>query len=84
MKNPNKCRYIMFILIVVGLILAGISGIIFGVQPIHPLFIVGPLIAFGSIVFGIITVRCPFCHRKLHLKGIIPDEFCPFCGKKLK
>ena len=38
----------------------------------------------GSIVFGIITIRCHFCHRQLHLKGIIPDEFCPFCGEKLK
>lgn len=84
MKNPNRCRYIMFILIAVGLVLAGISGIIFGVKPIHPLFVVGALIAFGSIVFGIITIRCHFCHRQLHLKGIIPDEFCPFCGEKLK
>lgn len=41
MKNPNKCRYIMFILIIIGFVLAGISGIIFGVQPVHPLFIVG-------------------------------------------
>lgn len=84
MKNPNKCRYIMFILIIIGFVLAGISGIIFGVQPVHPLFIVGVIIALGSIVFGIITIRCPFCHRQLHLKGIIPDEFCPFCGEKLK
>ena len=84
MNNPNKCRYIMFNGIVVGLILAGISVIIFGVQPIHPLLIVGVLIAFGSIVFGIITIRCPFCHKQLHLRGIIPDEYCPFCGEKLK
>ena len=84
MKDPNKCRYIMFVLIIGGLVLAGISVMIFGVQPIHLLFIVGVLIAFGSIVFGIITIRCPFCHRQLHLKGIIPDEFCPFCGRKLK
>lgn len=74
----------MFILIIIGFVLAGISGIIFGVQPVHPLFIVGVIIALGSIVFGIITIRCPFCHRQLHLKGIIPDEFCPFCGEKLK
>ena len=84
MKNPNKCRYTMFALIVVGIILAGISAIIFGVQPIHPLFIVGVLIAFCSIVFGIITIRCPFCRKQLHLRGIIPDEYCPFCGEKLK
>lgn len=84
MKNPNKCRYIMYILIVVGLVFAGISGIIFGAEPIHPLFIIGTLISFGSITFGFVTIRCPFCHRQLHLKGIIPDEFCPFCGEKLK
>ncbi|MGN0155042.1 MAG: hypothetical protein ACI4A3_11380 [Lachnospiraceae bacterium] len=84
MKSPNKCRYIMLILIDVGFVLAGISGIIFGVEPLHPLFIIGAVIAFGSIVFGIVTIRCPFCHRQLHLIGIMPDEFCPFCGEKLK
>lgn len=84
MKNPNKCRYIMFMLIVVGLILAGVSVIIFGAEPIHPLFVIGAIIAFGSIVFGLIKIRCPFCHKQLHLKGIQPDEFCPFCGKIIK
>lgn len=82
MKNPNICRYIMFGAIIVGIIIAGISTIIFGVESIHPLFVTGAVIAFGAIIWGTVAVRCPFCHRQLHLKGIIPDEFCPYCGSK--
>ena len=84
MKNPNVCRYIMDALIVVGMIIAGISGVVFGVEPVHPLFVIGALISLGALIFGILSVRCPFCHRQLHLKGIRPDEDCPHCGEKIE
>lgn len=84
MRNPNHCRYIMLILIMLGLMLSGISGWISGVETLHPLFIIGIFISFGAIIFGVLTIRCPICHRKLHLKDITPDNFCPFCGEKLK
>ena len=84
MINPNICRYIMFALIIIGLMSAGISGVLYGVEPMHPLFVIGVIIAFGSLLFGFITVRCPFCHSQLHLKGIQPDEYCPYCGEKIK
>lgn len=84
MKNPNHCRYIMLILIMLGLMLSGISGWISGVETLHPLFIIGIFISFGAIIFGVLTIRCPICHRQLHLKDITPDNFCPFCGEKLK
>lgn len=84
MRNPNHCRYIMLILIMLGLMLSGISGWISGVENLHPLFIIGIFISFGAIIFGVLTIRCPICNRQLHLKGITPDDFCPFCGEKLK
>lgn len=84
MKNPNVCRYIMFGIIIIGLIVAGLSAIVYGVDNIHPLFVVGAVIAFGGVILGIIKIRCPFCHRQLHLKGIVPDNNCPYCGSKFE
>ncbi len=83
MRNPNHCRYIMLILIMLGLMLSGISGWISGVETLHPLFIIGIFISFGAIIF-----RCsyhPLSHLppwQLHLKDITPDNFCSFCGEK--
>ena len=84
MKNPNRNSLVMFALIIGGLLIAGISGVIYGVEPIPPLFIVGAVIAFGGITFGVATVRCPYCHKLLHLKGLTRDSHCPNCGKKLE
>ena len=84
MKNPNICRYIMYVLVIIGLLIAGTSGVVFGVESIHPLFVIGLLISLGALIFGIVSVRCPFCHRQLHLKGIQPDEYCPHCGEKIE
>lgn len=84
MKNPNICRYIMYVSITIGWLIAGIAGAIFGVEPVHPLFVMGLLISLGALIFGIVFVRCPFCHRQLHLKGIQPDAYCPHCGEKIK
>ena len=74
----------MYVLVIIGLLIAGTSGIVFGVEPIHPLFVIGSLISLGALIFGIVSVRCPFCHRQLHLKGIQPDEYCPHCGEKIE
>ena len=65
------------------MILAGISGLIWGVDPIHPFFIIGVILAVGGLIYGIIAVRCPFCYKQLPLKGLGIDEFCPHCGKKI-
>ena len=59
MKNPNICRYIMYALIIIGWLIAGIAGVVFGVKPVHSLFVIGSLISFGALIFGIIFVRCP-------------------------
>lgn len=81
MKNPNICRYIMYALIIIGWLIA---GIVFVVKPVHSLFVIGSLISLGALIFGIIFVRCPFCHGQLHLRGIQPDEHCPHCGEKIE
>lgn len=82
MKNINVYKRITFCSIIGGIVLAGLAGLIWGVEPLHPVFIVGGIIAFGGIVFGIITVRCPFCHRQLDLRGWSVERFCPYCGEK--
>ena len=74
----------MYVLVIIGLLIAGTSGVVFGVESIHPLFVIGSLISLGALIFGIVSVRCPFCHRQLHLKGIQPDEYCPHCGEKIE
>ncbi|MGI5824111.1 MAG: hypothetical protein ACOX7J_00915 [Bacillota bacterium] len=84
MKNPNVCRMVMFFIITGGLVLAGAAGVIWGAEPLSPLFILGAAVAFGGIVFGIVTVRCPFCRRRLRLRGLAADGYCPHCGRKLK
>lgn len=66
-----------------GVMLSGVSGIIQGVEPLRPLFILGGIIAFAGIIYGVIAVRCPFCHRSLPLKGIGTEKFCPRCGKRI-
>lgn len=50
MKNPNICRYIMYVLIIIGLLIAGIAGVVFGVEPVHPLFMIGSLISLGALI----------------------------------
>lgn len=84
MKNPNICREIMFCIIIAGLIVASASGMIWGVEPLHPFFILGGIISFSGIIFGMITVRCPVCGRGLRLNGLEKDKFCPYCGAEIK
>ena len=56
MRNPNTCRYIMFALVIIGLMIVGISGVLYGVDPIHQLFVVGSLISIGTIIFGKVLI----------------------------
>lgn len=84
MKSPNTARIIMLLIIMAGLLTAGCSAVLYGAEPIHPLFILGAVLSFGGICFGIIAVRCPFCRRRLPLKGIGGKEYCPHCGERLR
>jgi len=83
MKNPNTCRWIMFAIIIIGFVISGISALLWGVEPIPPMFIAGAIMAFGGIAFGIITVRCPACKSRLNLRGL-PTAYCPHCGAKIE
>lgn len=83
MKNPNKCRIIMFLIIMFGICVAGITGIIYGVEPMYPLFVIGIIISVGGLVFDICTVRCPHCKCQLNSHLFSYSEFCPHCGEKI-
>ena len=83
MKHPNLCRWLMYGLILAGRLMAGISAGISGVEPPRSLFVVGGLTAFGGILFGTVTVRCPDCGHPLPLKGP-STKHCPHCGEKLQ
>lgn len=82
MKHPNRCRWVMMATIIAGIALAGLSGIVSGAEPIHPMFVLGAVLALGGVVFGVITVRCPFCGHSLDLHGF-GTEYCSYCGEKL-
>ncbi len=60
--NPNQCRYLASLICVLGEIFAFILKIKFGMNSIHPTFIIGILIIIAGFVFGFIKARCPHCN----------------------
>lgn len=46
MKNPNICRWTMFAIIIIGFVVSGMSAVLFGVEPVPPMFVVGAIIFF--------------------------------------
>lgn len=60
MKNPNICRYIMYALIIIGWLIAGIAGVVFGVKPVHSLFVIGLLISLGAQSLELSLFVVPF------------------------
>ncbi len=83
MRNPNHNRIISYIAIVFEIFIAGISIVLFGTERLNIMFYLGTTIAFSGIVYGIFKVRCPYCKKRLHLKGIVHDKYCQYCGKEI-
>ena len=83
MTNPNICCWTMFAIIIIGFVVSGMSAVLFGVEPVPPMFVVGAIICFGGIAFGVIMVRCPWCKRQLNLRGHW-TEYCQHCGQKIE
>ena len=83
MKHPNRNRIISYLLMILGIAIAGISAIIRGVEPLHTMFYIGAALAVIGIIYGLVSVRCPYCKRLLHLRGIMPEKVCPYCGKTI-
>ncbi len=83
MVNPNICRWLMFGLLIVGLIIAVIGMLVFGLEPLSPLFLLGAAIGGGGILFGLVTLRCPHCRRLLPFRGVF-TPYCPHCGQKIE
>lgn len=61
MKSPNICRIISDGIIILGIIIFSVSLLAFGVEPIHPLSILAGTIPWGGYIYGLLTIRCPFC-----------------------
>ncbi|NCC15197.1 MAG: hypothetical protein EOM28_02445 [Clostridia bacterium] len=79
MKSPNVCRFVTYGIIFIGLIGAGAAGVVFGVEPVHPKFVIFGILSYIGILFGSVTVRCPYCRKRLNFRGIW-TESCPHCG----
>lgn len=43
----------------------------------------GLLLCIGSIILGLVKLRCPFCHHFLGFLSAGSHHFCPWCGDQL-
>ena len=43
----------------------------------------GLLLCIGSIILGVVKLRCPFCHHFLGFLSAGSHHFCPWCGDQL-
>jgi|BioPla2DNA2_1021312.scaffolds.fasta_scaffold18512_4 rRNA maturation endonuclease Nob1 len=88
MKNVRNIshrtyRKLMYVLIVVGITVAGIPLLISNLLFIQKiLLIIGILLAVLGVTIGLVFLRCPYCGNRLNIRGFSPD-FCPHCGEKL-
>lgn len=84
MKHPNQCRILMDIIVMLGLVIAGLPLLLPAARAVMYLCIaVGGVLAGCGLLFGFFAVRCPFCSCLLPLKGG-KTEYCPHCGEKLE
>ena len=83
MKSPNICRIISDGIIILGIIIFSISLLAFGVEPIDPLSILAGTIPWGGYIYGLLTIRCPFCRRLLPWRTLW-TSYCPHCGEDLE
>ncbi len=84
MTNPNQCRHLMYGIIIAGLCIAGLSLLLpLNQTGVDILTVLGAATALLGIVFGLCTVRCPYCGRLLSLKGW-NTFYCPYCGEEFK
>lgn len=44
---------------------------------------IGEAVVVLGFIWGWATLRCPFCRRRLPLRGCLFMEFCPYCGEAL-
>ncbi len=82
MKNPNRSRKIMFIIMFAGLLLFGIAAYGERSTTDYVKMGIGVIIIIYSTIYGVRNVRCPYCNALLSLK-IMHNFKCPYCGKKI-
>lgn len=71
-RKARKLRNALLILGVVIMLLACIY---------EPLFIVGAIVAFSSLVPHFLFNKCPHCGKQL---GRNEGAFCQFCGERIE
>ena len=83
MKNPNKHRAIMFLILFSGFGVMGLGAVFVTEEWLrYVLFGVGIVMAVISTVYGVRHVRCPHCHRLLSMK-ITYTVTCPYCRQRV-
>ena len=86
--NPNINRTIGYVILFIGFILF-YKGFHYPTQedPLngHNIFLIGisVIMMIVSMVWMLLKVRCPHCHKLLNLK-LYHIDVCPYCGKKIK
>ena len=48
------------------------------------LIVIGVIILVIVFLVFIFKYRCPYCHKLLNSRKLVPVKVCPCCGKKLK
>lgn len=84
MKNNLKTHMLISNVLMIAGVLLAIAGLLLqqGKEGIHFLVWVALGLAVGSVVYKILTLKCPHCGAFLPVKYKLPTQ-CLNCGKTL-
>ncbi|MBR6336381.1 MAG: hypothetical protein IKR76_01470 [Ruminococcus sp.] len=84
MKDPNKAKGIMYVIMFAGFVPFGIGSAFMEDIPWLAVifFLLGGALFIASLVYGIKNVRCPHCGQIQNLK-LWPITTCPYCKKRV-
>ena len=80
--NHRKARRIMWLLYILGFAVMFIAVPLKSLGAHKIVIVIGGCVLVSGVIFGVIFLRCPFCHAHFNMYGFSPD-FCPNCGKKI-
>lgn len=72
---------VRFILVMLGICMAGVSVAIYG-EVLNWLFIAGIIVMAAGVVLWFVFGRCPDCNMPIH-SMLIVQKNCPYCGHRL-
>ena len=82
-NRPQKYAVISCLILVTGILLAGIGAMTTKEYRINLCLLIGAMVVIGGIVYHLIMVKCPYCGCSLVGYRPIPKE-CPKCHKKFE